>query len=274
MDEASIPPKIKVREVGKEFSNKSGPVPVLDDINFEVRNGEFIALLGPSGCGKSTLLSIISGLAKATSGQVFQDGKSIKGPGPERGVLFQDYALFPWKTVERNIEYGLKYGPPKSRPSKAERAAEVERLVSTVGLTGSENKYPQQLSGGMRQRTALARLWAPDPDVLLMDEPLSALDAQTRLVMQDELLRIWGQERAYEDRKTVIYVTHAIDEAVFLADRVVVMATKPGRVREIIDIDLPRPRNGKVRTAGHFDELQSRIWGLIRDEAYSATLSS
>ena len=274
MSEASASPKIHVREVSKEFPGKRGPVSALEDINFEVRDGEFVALLGPSGCGKSTLLGIVSGLAEATSGHILQDGEAIKGPGPERGVLFQDYALFPWKTVQHNVEYGLKYGPPKRRPSASDRAATVNRLIKTVGLSGAEDKYPQQLSGGMRQRTALARLWAPDPDVLLMDEPLSALDAQTRLVMQDELLRIWGQERDFVERKTIIYVTHSIDEAVFLADRVVVMATKPGRVREIIDIDLPRPRDGKVRTAARFDELQSQIWNLIRDEAYSATLTS
>ena len=267
-------PKISVRAVGKTFPSKTEPVSVLDGISFDVQPGEFVALLGPSGCGKSTLLSVISGLADATSGEVRQDGSTINGPGPERGVLFQDYALFPWKTVEQNVEYGLKHGPKGRRPSKEERVATVDRLITMVGLAGSEHKYPQQLSGGMRQRTALARLWAPNPDVLLMDEPLSALDAQTRLVMQDELLRIWGQERDFADRKTTIYVTHAIDEAVFLADRVVVMSTKPGRVREIIDIDLPRPRNSDVRTHPRFDELHSKIWDLIRDEAYNATLAS
>lgn len=267
-------PKIAVRSVGKSFPSKTEPVSVLDGITFDVQAGEFVALLGPSGCGKSTLLSIISGLAGATSGEVRQDGTTIHGPGPERGVLFQDYALFPWKTVEQNVEYGLKHGPKNRRLGKGERVATVDRLIKMVGLTGSENKYPQQLSGGMQQRTALARLWAPDPGVLLMDEPLSALDAQTRLVMQDELLRIWGQEREFAERKTTIYVTHAIDEAVFLADRVVVMATKPGRVREIIDIDLPRPRNGDVRTNPRFDELHNKIWDLIRDEAYNATFAS
>lgn len=267
-------PKIAVRAVGKTFPSKTDPVSVLEGIGFDVQPGEFVALLGPSGCGKSTLLSIISGLADATAGEVRQDGVTINGPGPERGVLFQDYALFPWKTVEQNVEYGLKHGPKNRRPSKEERLATVERLITMVGLAGSEHKYPQQLSGGMRQRTALARLWAPDPDVLLMDEPLSALDAQTRLVMLDELLRIWGQEKDFADRKTTIYVTHAIDEAVFLADRVVVMSTKPGRIREIIDIDLPRPRNSDIRTDPRFDELHNKIWDLIRDEAYNATLAS
>lgn len=274
MHETPDAAKIAVREISKTFPARTGPVTVLEGIDFDVRPGEFVALLGPSGCGKSTLLSIISGLAAATSGDVTQDDRLIDGPGPDRGVLFQDYALFPWKTVVQNVEYGLKHGPKSRRPTKADRAATVERLIKLVGLTGSETKYPEQLSGGMRQRTALARLWAPNPDVLLMDEPLSALDAQTRLVMQDELLRIWGQERDFADRKTIIYVTHAIDEAVFLADRVVVMSTKPGRVREIIDIDLPRPRNNDVRSNPRFDELQSKIWGWIRDEAYDATLAS
>jgi len=267
--------KLAVRSVHTRFDASSAVPSVLDNIDFEVRQGEFLALLGPSGCGKSTLLSIIAGLTTATSGEILMDGQRITGPSPRRGLLFQDYALFPWKSVKGNVEFGLKYGPRENRPaSPSERDAIVERYIQLVGLYGSEKKYPQQLSGGMRQRTALARLWVTDPDVLLMDEPLSALDAQTRLVMQDELLRIWGQERDFADRKTIVYVTHSIDEAVFLADRVVVMGTKPGRVREVLDIDLPRPRRDESRFDPRFDELQAAIWDLIRDEAYQATISS
>lgn len=265
--------KLIVRGVRKQFEKATTEHPALSEIDFEVRDGEFIALLGPSGCGKSTLLSIMAGLTAATEGDVLMDGQAVTGPSPKRGVLFQDYALFPWKSVRRNVEFGLKYGPRQSRPVTSEKRNEiVDRFIDMVGLSGSEAKYPQQLSGGMRQRTALARLWAPDPDVLLMDEPLSALDAQTRIVMQDELLRIWGQAGDFSERKTVVYVTHSIDEAVFLADRVVVMAAKPGRVREIIDIDLPRPRREEIRTNPRFEELQSTIWQLIRDEAYQASL--
>lgn len=267
--------KVAVRGVHKSFeeSSKSSTV-ALRDVDLDVRQGEFLALVGPTGCGKSTLLNIVAGLTAPTSGTLTLDDAPITGPSPDRGMLFQDYALFPWRTVKGNIEFGLRFGPRSRRPDKAERDAVVQTYIDLVGLRGSEHKYPRQLSGGMRQRTALARLWATNPEVLLMDEPLAALDAQTRLVMEEELLRIWGQERPWEDRKTIIYVTHAIDEAVFLADRIAVMGAHPGHIETVIDVDLERPRTDAIRADSTYDELHQKVWHLIRDEAYRAARES
>jgi NitT/TauT family transport system ATP-binding protein len=186
--------------------------------------------------------------------------------------MFQDYALFPWQTVWGNVEFGLLHGPAGAGLDRAAREARVRRTIDLVGLAGSERKYPHQLSGGMRQRAALARLIANEPDVLLMDEPLAALDAQTRIILQDELLRIWGQDRPTRDRRTVVFITHAIDEAVFLADRVAVMTTHPGRLKVVVDIPLPRPRSDATRALPEFQALTQHIWSLIRDEAYRATV--
>ncbi len=266
--------KLVLNQVSKRFGNAGDAPLILDEIDLAVNEGEFVALLGPSGCGKSTLLNIVAGLVSATDGAVRVDDRQVTGPGPDRGVLFQDYALFPWKSVKGNIEFGLRYGPKRKRPvDSAARDSIVDGYIQLVGLQGAESKYPNQLSGGMRQRTALARLWAPNPDILLMDEPLAALDAQTRLVMQDELLRIWGQQLDWSERKTVVYVTHSIDEAVFLADRIAVMGAKPGRIRQVVDIHLPRPRTEDVRADSRFDDLHRTIWDLVRDEAFEATLS-
>lgn len=264
--------KLVVSGVHKSFESRKASTEVLRDVDLEVRRGEFVALVGPTGCGKSTLLNIIAGLTPPTSGTLSLDDEPIVGPSPDRGMLFQDYALFPWRTVKGNIEFGLRYGPHSRRPRAAERDAVVRRYIELVGLQGSEHKFPRQLSGGMQQRTALARLWVTNPEVLLMDEPLTALDAQTRLVMEAELLRIWGQEEA--DRKTIIYVTHAIDEAIFLADRVVVMGTRPGRIKSVIDVSLPRPRTDEMRSGTEYDELYRSVWDLIRDEAYRAARES
>lgn len=261
---------LALRGVGKSFDAN----PALENVDLDVNDGELLALLGPTGCGKSTLLRILAGLEQPTSGSVELDGSPITGPGPERGMLFQDYALFPWKTVRGNVEFGLRYGPRDRRPSAAERGRIVQRFVSTVGLTGSEDKYVHQLSGGMKQRTALARLWATDPAVLLMDEPLAALDAQTRIVLQNELLRLWGQEGKPEERKTIVYVTHSIDEAIFLADRVAVMEPRPGRITQILDVDIPRPRDDTQRATREFSDLYEQIWELIRSEAYRATIET
>ncbi len=266
--------KVSVEGVGKAFESRRATTEALRDVDLDIRQGEFLALVGPTGCGKSTLLNIIAGLTLPTAGTLTLDGTPIAGPGPERGMLFQDYALFPWRTVKGNIEFGLRYGPRSRRPSAGERDAIVQRYIDLVGLQGAENKFPRQLSGGMRQRTALARLWVTNPEVLLMDEPLTALDAQTRLVMEEELLRIWGQEHEGGDRKTIVYVTHAIDEAVFLADRIAVMGTHPGHIKAIIDIALPRPRTDELRGGAEYDELYRQVWGLIRDEAYQAAQES
>jgi NitT/TauT family transport system ATP-binding protein len=189
-------------------------------------------------------------------------------------MVFQDYALFPWKTVRENVEFGLRYGPHGKGVSRQERERRVARFIELVGLNGSETKYPHELSGGMRQRCAIARLIANEPEVLLMDEPFAALDAQTRIILQEELLRIWGQERPQAERRTVVFITHAIDEAVFLSDRVVVMSAHPGRIIETFAIDLARPRLDTVRAEPRFQELTQAIWHLIRDEVYRAATTA
>jgi len=205
----------------------------LDQVSLEVANREFVALLGPSGCGKSTLLYLIGGFLPVETGAILIDGQNVAGPGPDRGIVFQHFALFPWKTVRGNILYGLeRQGMPKE-----EREKRAMDFIDLVGLSGFEDSYPSQLSGGMKQRTAIARTLAFDPTTLLMDEPFGALDAHTRVRLQNELLDIWER-----DRKTVLFVTHSVEEAVFLSDRVVVLTRSPGRIKEIISIDLPRPR--------------------------------
>ncbi|MFN0184205.1 MAG: ABC transporter ATP-binding protein [Aquabacterium sp.] len=265
-------PKLRLDGVGKHFTLRGASQPVLavTDFSLEVEPGEFVCIVGPSGCGKSTVLNLIAGLDTPSSGRIELDGRAINGPGADRGVMFQDYALMPWQTVVQNIGFGLAHGTPGQGMSREQREARVREHVALVGLAGAEHKYPHQLSGGMRQRVALARLLANGPDVWLLDEPLGALDAQTRLILQVELLRIWGETRPRDQRRTAIFITHDIDEAVFLGDRVVVMSSHPGRVKAVLDIDLPRPRRESLRTQARFGELTERIWGLIRDEAYRA----
>lgn len=251
--------QIDIRNVGKVYGTKSSdnPVIALDGVSLQIRRGEFISLLGPSGCGKSTLLSIIAGFQAATSGQILQDGEPITKPGPSRTVVFQDYALFGWMTVQQNVEFGLK---AKGMP-RAQRAELARSLISTVHLNGFEDKYPHEMSGGMKQRAAIARALAPDPDILLMDEPFGALDAQTRVLLQEEIARI-----SMEAGKTVIFVTHGIDEAVFLADRVVVMSPRPGRVREEVSVPLPRPRTAEMRSDPWFVSTVNELWETLKPE--------
>lgn len=220
---------------------------VLSDVTLTIERGEFVVLLGPSGCGKSTLLRMIAGLDVPTAGRITLNARPIVGPGPERGMIFQDYALFPWRSVLRNVTFGLEAQGVR----KHERISIAKNLIKLVGLAGFENAYPGQLSGGMQQRASLARALANDPEVLLMDEPFSAVDSQTRETLQEELLRIW-----HIKHKTVIFVTHDIAEAAFLADRVVTMATRPGRVRSDISIALDRPRD---RTNPEFVRLCRRL---------------
>lgn len=257
--------KLSVRSVSKVFGAGQGSVVAFEDISFDVLSGEFLCVVGPSGCGKSTLLSIMAGLEKPTSGMVLIKGQPINGPSPTRGLMFQDYALFPWMTVADNIEFG----PRARHVPRSDRRATAERLIDLVGLTGFGRKYPHELSGGMRQRCALARLLANDPDVLLMDEPLAAVDAQTRNILQDELLRVWGDEKGMASHKSVVYVTHSIEEAVYLGDRVLVLSRHPVTVRDVIDIELPRPRTLQ-RTSPLLLSYASRIWEILKNDAYRA----
>lgn len=225
---------IAIKHVSQVFAVGKGERHVaLSDISLDLRDGEFISILGPSGCGKSTLLYIVGGFVKQTSGSVEIDGRPVSGPGPDRGPVFQEFALYPWKTVLGNVAYGLRQQGVARAPAEA-RARE---LLAMVGLSGYENFYAKQLSGGMKQRVAIARTLAYNPAVLLMDEPFGALDAHTRNRLQNDLLKIWER-----DRKSVLFVTHSVEEAVYLSDRVVVLTKSPGRIKEIVDIDLPRPR--------------------------------
>ena len=269
---SSRTPKLRLTNVLKEFvAPRTGQLTTaVTGVNLEIETGEFVCIVGPSGCGKSTVMNLVAGLDTPTSGSIEADGKAVTAPGADRGVMFQDYALMPWMNVYGNIGFGLNHGTPGEGMTREQRDDRIRHFVKLVGLTGSENKYPHQLSGGMRQRVALARLLANGPDILLMDEPLGALDAQTRLILQVELLRIWGETAPQKERKTAIFITHDIDEAVFLADRVVVMSTHPGRVKAVIPVDLPRPRTEHTRASPRFGQLGEEIWNLIRDEAYRA----
>ena len=263
---------LQLDHVGKRFVNQhtGAESHALDDVSLIVERGEWVSLLGPSGSGKTTLLNMIAGLEQPTTGRVLHDGEPVTGPSADRGMLFQEYALFPWKTVSENVQFGLRYGPKGRGVTAAERERRTQDLLKLVGLSGAEGKYPHELSGGMKQRCALARLLVYDPEVLLMDEPLAAVDAQTRAILQEELLRVWGEHST--QRKTVVYVTHSIEEAMFLSDRVVVLSRNPGKVKEVMRIDLARPRSNRLRTTVEFQQLVQRGWDLVRDEAYRATL--
>ena len=254
---------IDVKNVSHTYGTRKGAgVLALDNINLAIRPSEFHALLGPSGCGKSTLLYLIGGFVPVQQGTIATPKGPVTGPSPERGIVFQNFALFPWKTVKQNILYGLeKLGLPK-----VEREAKAREFINLVHLTGFEDAYPSQLSGGMQQRAAIARTLAVDPDILLMDEPFGALDAQTRRVMQEELKSIW-QRRP----KTVVFVTHDVQEAVFLADRISIMSARPGRIQHVIDVGLDRSSGEAVLTKPEFLEISERIWRLVREQAVAAT---
>jgi NitT/TauT family transport system ATP-binding protein len=245
------PPKIRIENVSKVYA--AGAVAV-QDIALDIPGNSFTCLLGPSGCGKSTLLNIVAGFVDPTSGRVLVDGVEVAGAGADRGVVFQEYALFPWRTALENVEFG----PMIRKRPRPERQQIARRYLALVGLHEHEAKYPAELSGGMKQRVAIARALANNPSVLLMDEPFGALDAQTREVMQEELLRIWQQ-----DKKTVVFVTHSIAESLFLADRIVVMGTRPGTIKEVLDVPLPHPRD---RSTAEFIALERLVKRLVREE--------
>jgi NitT/TauT family transport system ATP-binding protein len=252
-------PKLAISRLSKSF----GDLEALRGINLAVEHGEFISVVGPSGCGKTTFLRIVAGLEPATSGDVLLDGRIVRKPGTDRGFVFQNDSLLPWRTVFANAIIGREV---TGSIGQADRKRTME-LLKLVGLEGFENYHPRQLSGGMRQRVNLARALAIDPEILLMDEPFASLDAQTREIMQTELLRIW--ERG---GKTVLFVTHQIDEAVFLSDHVVVFARRPGRVQAEVKIPLPRPRNLEMKRTGEFVALVDRIWRMIEDDVRAAAL--
>jgi NitT/TauT family transport system ATP-binding protein len=257
--DTAAPVKLSVSKLSKHFED----LEVLRGISIDVRRGEFISIVGPSGCGKTTFLRIIGGLELSDSGEARLDDRVIRGPGKDRGFVFQQDNLLPWRTILANTEIGPEITGDRG-PEQRER---IKSLLKLVGLAGFESYYPRQLSGGMRQRVNLARALAVDPDLLLMDEPFSALDAQTREIMQTELLRIWE-----EGRKTVLFVTHQIDEAVYLSDRVLVFARRPGRIQEVVEIDLPRPRPLSLKRTPQFVAYVDHIWKLIEDDVRASVI--
>ncbi|MGW5188080.1 ABC transporter ATP-binding protein [Kribbella sp. NPDC004138] len=247
-------PKIAFDSVSSVFELNGAPFTAVDRVSLDISDNEFVTVVGPSGCGKSTLLNLAAGLLRPTSGVVRVDGTTVSGPGPERGVIFQQYALFPWLTVRKNVEFGLELG---GMPT-AERRRRVDEILGLVGLTDFADALPKNLSGGMKQRCAIARAYAVDPTVLLMDEPFGALDALTRVRMQDQLLATWTEEK-----RTVMFITHDVEEAVYLANRVVVMAARPGRIHSIIPVDLPYPRTEVLRLSDDFARLRNHVWNSV-----------
>lgn len=254
-----------IRDVTVRFEVKGKPpVVALEQVSLNVEDNQFSAIVGPSGCGKSTLLRLVAGLLEETEGELALDDEPIRGASADRGMVFQSYTLFPWLTVERNVQFGLGL----KGIEKTERERISTDLIGAVGLNGFEESYPEHLSGGMRQRTALARALANDPKILLMDEPFGALDSQTRQLMQELLLEIWER-----DHKTVLFITHDIDEAIFLADVVHVMTARPGRIKHSLEIDIPRPRSIKTVTSEKFMEYKREVLGLMHVEAVRADRS-
>jgi ABC-type nitrate/sulfonate/bicarbonate transport system ATPase subunit len=255
-------PKLRIEGVTLRFVPRTGnAVTALESISLDVENKEFSVIVGPSGCGKSSLLRLIAGLIQPTTGAIYLDDRKVMRPGKDRGMVFQSYTLFHWLTVRQNVEFGLRI----ANIDPVERADIARRFLTEVGLEGFENAYPKELSGGMMQRVALARALANDPEVLLMDEPFGALDSQTRWLMQELLLRIWESSH-----KTVLFITHDIDEAILLGDRVHVMTARPGRIKEIVPIDIARPRSTEVLTSNRFATLKRHIMALVHEEALRA----
>lgn len=252
---------IDVRSMGVTFGANESEVIAVDDVSLNVQPGEFVSLIGPSGCGKSTLLSIVAGFVKPTKGEALLDGKKITKPGSDRGVVFQQYSLFPWLSVRKNVEFGLKM----AGVDQSKRLTTARSLLDLAGLLSFENHYPDQLSGGMKQRIGIVRALATSPQVLLMDEPFGALDTQTRVVMQEILTNIWQQFRI-----SVLFITHDIEESIFLSDRIYVMTARPGRIKAEIKVPLPRPRTADMTDTPEFMNLVQELKGLIREESLAA----
>lgn len=249
--------EIEIRGVTKSYEKKDGSFLALSEVNLDIERNEFICIVGPSGCGKTTLLNIIAGLHPASTGTVKVKGELVDGPGKGKGVVFQQYALYPWLTVEKNVEFGLKMkGVPKE-----ERREIAKKYMTIVGLDNFAKSYPKELSGGMKQRVALARAYATDPEILLMDEPFGALDAQTRAQLQENLLTTWQQEK-----KTCFFITHDVEEAVLLSTKIIIMSASPGRIREIIDVRLPYPRNQETKLTPEFNAMKNEIWNKVYKE--------
>lgn len=249
--------EIEIENVTKSFEKRDGAFLALDAVNLNVELNEFICVVGPSGCGKTTLMNIIAGLCPPTTGTVRVRGELVTGPGKGKGVVFQQYALYPWLTVRKNVEFGLKM---KHVPAAARRAV-AEKYIQLGGLDKFEDAYPKELSGGMKQRVAIARAYATNPEVLLMDEPFGALDAQTRAQLQENLLNTWQTER-----KTCFFITHDVEEAVLLSTKIIIMSAGPGRIRNIVDIRLPYPRTQETKLTPEFNELKNRIWNSVYKE--------
>ena len=249
--------KLKIDNVYKEYQGRNGKTIALNGVSLDIKENEFICVVGPSGCGKSTLLNIIAGLLEPTSGTVSLDGKVIEGTGVERGVVFQQYALFPWRTVLKNVMFPLEM----KKVPKAEAEAIARKYIKSVGLEGFEKSFPKELSGGMKQRVAIARAYAANPEVLLLDEPFGALDAQTRTQLQSELIHTWQEEK-----KTCFFITHDVEEAIILANKVIIMSARPGRIKKVVDIDLPYPRTQEMKMEKPFLDLKAYIWGEVYKE--------
>ncbi len=253
----NLPVKVKIDNVVKKYSGRNGEMVALKGVSLDIHENEFVCVVGPSGCGKSTLLNIIAGLHEPTSGQVLVDGQAVSGPGPDRGVVFQQYALFPWLTVQKNVEFGLKL--QGMAQDKAEQ--EAKKYIKMVDLEQFAQSYPKELSGGMKQRVAIARAYAINPKVLLMDEPFGALDAQTRTQLQTELLNTWEKEQ-----KTCFFITHDVEEAIILAQRVIIMSARPGRIKEVVEISIPYPRTQETKMTKEFLDLKNHIWSQVYQE--------
>lgn len=249
--------KVKIEDVRKVYDTRNGEMIALNGVNLDIMENEFICVVGPSGCGKSTLLNIIAGLLEPSSGRVLCDGEEVKGTGTERGVVFQQYALFPWMTVKKNVMFGLNL-----KGINGKEAEDIAmKYIKMVQLEDFVDHYPKELSGGMKQRVAIARAYAVNPSILLMDEPFGALDAQTRTQLQQELLETWEKEK-----KTCFFITHDVDEAIILAQKVIIMSARPGRIKEIVDIDIPYPRDQETKMSPEFLELKNHIWSQVYQE--------